>query len=159
MIRNELEILLRNHNQEHILSYYDKLPQANKDKLAAQIKKIDWKLLDLIHQGHHQQNKSRYEPLEGMSIEQIESSKKLYYDIGINTIREGKVAAVLLAGGQGTRLGCDGPKGMVDIGITQEIFIFELILKNILNVAQTANTWIPLYIMTSIKIMIRRYLF
>lgn len=151
MNRTEFELLLREHNQEHLLSYYDQLSPANKDKLVAQIKKLDWKLLKHIHPENQQQKNGRYAPLEGLSIEQIETSKKRYYDIGINAIREGKVAAVLLAGGQGTRLGCNGPKGMVDIGITKETFIFELILKSILTEAITANTWIPLYIMTSSK--------
>ncbi|QHQ62950.1 UDPGP type 1 family protein [Anaerocolumna sedimenticola] len=151
MNREELAILLRKHNQEHLFSYYDKLSQENKDNLAAQIEKVDWKLLDLIRQENQLQKSGNYEPLEGISIKQIESNKKLYYDIGIKTIRDGKVAAVLLAGGQGTRLGCEGPKGMVNIGLTKEIFIFELILKNILDTAKAADTWIPLYIMTSNK--------
>ena len=86
-----------------------------------------------------------------MSIEQIDANKKPYYDMGIKTISDGKVAAVLLAGGQGTRLGCDGPKGMVNIGLTKDVFIFELLIKNIMSVTVEANAWIPLYIMTSIK--------
>ncbi|WMJ87442.1 UDPGP type 1 family protein [Anaerocolumna sp. MB42-C2] len=151
MDRVELAILLKKHNQEHLLSYYDKLPQKDKDSLAAQIEKVDWKLINLINKEKKQQKSSIYEPLDGMRIEQIESNKKLYYDIGIKTIQEGKAAAVLLAGGQGTRLGCEGPKGMVNIGLSKEIYIFELLFKNILDVARAADTWIPLYIMTSNK--------
>jgi UDP-N-acetylglucosamine/UDP-N-acetylgalactosamine diphosphorylase len=94
---------------------------------------------------------SLYEPLEGMSIEQIEASKDIYYDIGIKTIQAGKIAAVLLAGGQGTRLGCEYPKGMVNIGLTKEVFIFELIFKSLMDAAKAADAWIPLYIMTSVK--------
>ena len=151
MNREELSLLLKEHRQEHILTYYDKLSQDDKDKLAAQIEKVDWRLINLIPQENAQQKNGRYEPLAGVSIEQIEFNKKLYYDIGIKTIQGSKVAAVLLAGGQGTRLGCEGPKGIVNIGISKEIFIFEVVLKNILKVAKEANTWIPLYIMTSIK--------
>ncbi len=151
MNREELSLLLKEHRQEHILTYYDKLSQDDKDKLAAQIEKVDWRLINLIPQENAQQKNGRYKPLAGVSIEQIEFNKKLYYDIGIKTIQGSKVAAVLLAGGQGTRLGCEGPKGIVNIGISKEIFIFEVVLKNILKVAKEANTWIPLYIMTSIK--------
>ena len=151
MDRVELAILLKKHNQEHLLSYYDKLPQKDKDSLAAQIEKVDWKLISLINKENKQQKSSIYEPLDGMSIEQIESNKKIYYNIGIKTIQEGKAAAVLLAGGQGTRLGCEGPKGMVNIGLSKEIYIFELLFNNILDVARAADTWIPLYIMTSNK--------
>jgi UDP-N-acetylglucosamine/UDP-N-acetylgalactosamine diphosphorylase len=151
MDRSELTLLLKEHNQEHLLSYYDKLSQDDKDNLAAQIEKIDWRLIDIIHQENRRQKNSLYEPLEGMSIEQIEASKGLYYDIGIKTIQAGKVAAVLLAGGQGTRLGCEYPKGMVNIGLTKEVFIFELIFKNLMDAAKAADAWIPLYIMTSVK--------
>lgn len=151
MNRNELSLLLKKHNQEHLLSYYDNLSQDDKYKLVAQIEKVDWKLINLIQQENQQEKSGLYEPLEGMSIEQIESSKNLYYDLGIKAIQTGKVAAVLLAGGQGTRLGCEGPKGMVNIGLTKEVYIFELIFNNLLDTAKAANTWIPLYIMTSIK--------
>jgi UDP-N-acetylglucosamine/UDP-N-acetylgalactosamine diphosphorylase len=151
MNRSDLELLLKEHNQEHLLSYYDQLSQDDKDNLIDQIGIVDWKLINLIHQENQKQKCAQYTPLEGMSIEQIESNKNLYYDIGIKTIHTGKVAAVLLAGGQGTRLGCEGPKGMVNIGLTKEVFIFELIFNNLIDTAKAADTWIPLYIMTSKK--------
>jgi len=124
MNRNELALLLTKHNQEHLLSYYDKLSQDDKDSLTAQIEKVDWKHINLVFQRNQQQKSELYAPLEGMSAEQIEANKSQYYDIGIKIIHDGKVAAVLLAGGQGTRLGCEGSKGMVNIGITKEVFIF-----------------------------------
>jgi UDP-N-acetylglucosamine/UDP-N-acetylgalactosamine diphosphorylase len=151
MNKTELVSLLKEHNQEHLLSYYDKLSQDGKDYLAAQIEKVDWKLINLIHQENKHRKSGLYKPLEGMSISQIEFNKHLYYDLGIKAIQTGKIAAVLLAGGQGTRLGCEGPKGMVNIGLTKEVFIFELIFNNLLDTAKAANTWIPLFIMTSIK--------
>ncbi|NLJ96705.1 MAG: UDPGP type 1 family protein [Clostridiales bacterium] len=150
MNRSELAILLKEHNQEHILDYYDKSSISDRNKLVSQIQNIDWGLLGLIDREKTQQ-RGNFEPLEGMSIEQIDANKKPYYDMGIKTISDGKVAAVLLAGGQGTRLGCDGPKGMVNIGLTKDVFIFELLIKNIMSVTVEANAWIPLYIMTSIK--------
>ncbi|ABX43483.1 UTP--glucose-1-phosphate uridylyltransferase [Lachnoclostridium phytofermentans] len=150
MNKSDLSLLLKEHNQEHLLSYYDKLSQDDKDNLAAQIEKVDWKLIYCIHK-NISKNSVIYEPLEGMSIEQIKSNKDIYYDIGIKTIQTGKVAAVVLAGGQGTRLGCEIPKGMVNIGLTKDVFIFELIFKNIIDTAKAADTWIPLYIMTSKK--------
>jgi UDP-N-acetylglucosamine/UDP-N-acetylgalactosamine diphosphorylase len=151
MNRNELSLLLKEHNQEHLLSYYDNLTQDEKHKLVAQIEKVDWELINFRHQKNQQQKSGLYAPLEGMSIDQIESNKNLYYDLGIKAIQTGKVAAVLLAGGQGTRLGCEGPKGMVNIGLTKEVFIFELIFNNLIDTAKAADTWIPLYIMTSIN--------
>ena len=71
--------------------------------------------------------------------------------IGLDAIRAGKVGAVLLAGGMGTRLGSDNPKGMYNIGITKEVYIFQRIIENLLDVVNEAESWIHLFIMTSEK--------
>lgn len=151
MNRDELASLLEQYNQQHILSYYDKLPQVQKDGLEAQIEQVDWRLISLIHNQSTQGKSSVYSPIKGMSIKQIENNKGFFYDIGIKAIRDGKAAAVLLAGGQGTRLGCDRPKGTVDIGITKRLYIFELLFNNILQAANEAKAYIPFFIMTSDK--------
>lgn len=62
-------------------------------------------------------------PLKAMELPEIEAEKESYRKIGLDAIRAGKVGAVLLAGGMGTRLGSDAPKGMYNIGITR-MFIF-----------------------------------
>ncbi len=151
MNRSELEVLLKEYNQEHLLLYYDKLSAEKQDYLAAQLEKVDWKLIKLPFKENVQNKSGVYAPLEGMSHDQIKANKSHYYELGMKAVQAGKVAAVLLAGGQGTRLGCDGPKGIVDIGLTKEVYIFELLLKSITDIAKEAGTWIPLYIMTNIK--------
>ena len=151
MNREELEVLLEEHHQEHLLRYYDNLSQEGKNALASQIGNMDWRLLSLITQGSKQKKGSIYAPLQGMSVDKIEKEKNHFYHTGMKALQEGKVAAVLLAGGQGTRLGCDGPKGMVNIGLTKELSIFELLFHNLMDVVKAANAWVPLYIMTSEK--------
>ena len=71
--------------------------------------------------------------------------------MGISAIREGKAGAVLLAGGQGTRLGFDKAKGMFNIGVHKNLYIFEQLISNLLEVSNEAGAWVPLYIMTSDK--------
>ncbi len=61
------------------------------------------------------------------------------------------MGAVLLAGGMGTRLGSDDPKGMYDIGLTKPVYIFERIMRNTLDVVERSGAWIPFFIMTSDK--------
>ena len=53
--------------------------------------------------------------------------------------------------GQGTRLGFDKAKGMYNIGVTRELYIFEQLIENLKKVTTKADAWVPLYIMTSDK--------
>ena len=58
---------------------------------------------------------------------------------------------MLLAGGMGTRLGSDHPKGMYNIGITKDVYIFQRLIENLLDVVKEAEAYVPLYVMTSDK--------
>ena len=58
---------------------------------------------------------------------------------------------MLLAGGMGTRLGCKGPKGVFDIGVTHELYIFEQLFRNAMDSAKAAGKEFPFFIMTSDK--------
>ena len=62
-----------------------------------------------------------------------------------------EMIAMLLAGGQGTRLGFDKPKGMFCIGETKELYIFECLINNLMKVVELAGVSVPLFIMTSEK--------
>jgi UDP-N-acetylglucosamine/UDP-N-acetylgalactosamine diphosphorylase len=99
------------------------------------------------------QNKktSIYEPLEALKLADIEKEKSQFENIGISAIKDCKVGAVLLAGGQGTRLGFDKPKGMFNIGVNKELYIFERLIRNMLDVVEKVGSYIPLFIMTSEK--------
>lgn len=151
MERKDLVALLEKHGQEHILFYYDALSKEGKDKLVEQIKNVNWKLIDMVHDSKEKQKRGRFKPIEGINLKQIDINKKKFEEIGLKAIKEGKVGAVLLAGGQGTRLGCEGPKGTVNVGITKDLYIFELLFKNTIEVTKKAGVWVPFYIMTSEK--------
>ena len=86
-----------------------------------------------------------------MQLPEIAAKKEEYTKTGLDAIRAGKVGAVLLAGGMGTRLGSDAPKGVYNIGLTKEVFIFQRLIENLLDVVHQAGAWIPLYVMTSDK--------
>ena len=58
---------------------------------------------------------------------------------------------MLLAGGQGTRLGLDKPKGMLNVGIHKELYLFEQLVNNLMEVVKEADAWVPLFVMTSDK--------
>lgn len=69
--------------------------------------------------------------------------------LGEDLIRQGKVAGFVVAGGQGTRLGFDGPKGDYPISPVKNKTLFQIFSENLLAAAQKYSTAIPLYIMTS----------
>ena len=58
---------------------------------------------------------------------------------------------MLLAGGMGTRLGSDDPKGMYNIGITKNVYIFERLIGNLMDVVNQTGSYIHLFVMTSEK--------
>lgn len=156
MTENELSCILEEHGQQHIFAAYEKLDEEGKKKLAGQVERIDWSIMDIpCHKTagdeEPKQERGKLEPLSAMEISQIEANKTKYEEIGLDAIKAGKVGAVLLAGGQGTRLGSDGPKGKYNIGITKDMFIFERLIRNLLDVTDKAGCFVPLYVMTSDK--------
>ena len=132
--------------------YYDELSDIDRKKLLTQIELIDFSVLENINvENRHSSKRGKFSPLGAVTIENIEKNKEKYHTIGAEAIKNGKVAAVLLAGGQGTRLGFEKPKGMFDIGITKELYIFECLINNLLKVVADTGVYVPLYIMTSEK--------
>lgn len=151
MREDELFAILKEHGQEHIAEAYEKLDDAGKQKLAAQVEKIDWDMVALAGNKEGAQERGKLEPLSALEVSEIEADKSVYEEKGLEAIRAGKVGAVLLAGGQGTRLGSDGPKGKYNIGLTKDVYIFERLIRNLQDVTDKAGCFVPLYIMTSDK--------
>lgn len=142
--------LLTEYNQEHILKYYNELDENQRCELLRQIGGIDFALLDAL-KNKSADNKGEIQPISAVTIEDIAANNDKYLNTGIAAIKSGKVAAVLLAGGQGTRLGFDKPKGMFNIGKTKELYIFQCLVNNLMDVVKLSGTWIPFVIMTSEK--------
>lgn len=151
MKEKELENVLKEHNQEHIFEAYKKLDEKGKEKLIVQIEKIDWSILAMAGHEELAQERGKLVPLSALEVPEIEKNRAKYEQVGLDAIKAGKVGAVLLAGGQGTRLGFDGPKGKYNIGITKEMYIFERLIRNLQDVTDKVGCFVPLYIMTSDK--------
>ncbi len=150
-LRTAKDILIK-YGQEHILRGYDDLPEDGKASLLSQIERMDISVLDnLDKEKNSNYHRGAFTPLGAVTVDDIEKNHDEYFSEGIEAIRAGKVAAVMLAGGQGTRLGYDKPKGMFNIGVNRELFIFECLINNLMEVVEKAGAWVPLYIMTSEK--------
>lgn len=148
MQENYIYDILRQHGQTHICKYVEALSGDAQKKLLDQIKNIDWNFLDCLKPAPHRKS-ADIQPISALSIAEISSDKARYKQSGLEAIRAGRLCLLLLAGGQGTRLGYDKPKGSFNIGIHRELYIFELLIGHTLDVVQMADTWIPMYIMTS----------
>ena len=143
--------ILSKYSQTHILKYYNSLSDAERKSLLSQIELLDFSLLKNVEDKSEENKRGKFEPLDAVGISEIRQRKDEFMTAGIDAIKNGKVGAVLLAGGQGTRLGYDKPKGMFNIGVNKELYIFQCLINNILSVVRKSGAWIPLYIMTSEK--------
>ena len=133
-------------NQKYLKGLVGKeIPQ----RLVDQLNNMDWSCLDLIHGS--EQKRGTFGPLGAMELPEIEAKKDEFKALGLEAIKQCKVGAILLAGGQGTRLGFDKAKGMYNIGVTKELYIFEQLSRNLQKVTDEAGAYVPLYVMTSDK--------
>ena len=139
---------LKLYNQEHLLQHVNSLTDLEAQQLYKQLDNVDWSFLHSLNR-IKSSDTSIIQPIDALSIEDIRLSEDVYKLSGLNAIKEGKLCLLLLAGGQGTRLGHDKPKGCFNMGITKEMSIFSLLMENTLKVVNEANSWIHLYIMTS----------
>lgn len=142
--KNTLQV----HNQTHLLKYFDTLSNEEQEKLLSQIENIDWGFESyLTEDAKH--TSGVITPIGAMDIDHITDNHDLYTTVGCDAIKAGKLCLLLLAGGQGTRLGYDKPKGCFNIGKNRDLFIFELLIEHTMDVVKMTDTWIPFYIMTS----------
>lgn len=103
---------LKAHGQEHILQYYEELTPQQRESLLAQIGETDFSVVDSLKHKDTLLQRGKITPLRAMELPEIRAEEEKFRAIGLESIRAGKVGAVLLAGGMGTRLGSDDPKGM-----------------------------------------------
>ena len=148
---NDARDILESKGQLQVLNFYDELSDLDKKMLLKQVSELNFKEIAAA-QNPTTQEQGEVKPLPAMSIDEIEKNKDTYKETGLKNLKEGKLACVLLAGGMGTRLGLDKPKGELNFGVTHEHFLFQKLVENLLEVKKEANgASIPLYIMTSEK--------
>ncbi len=150
MTFNDAQQLLNNKNQSQVLRYFDSLDEAAKEELLMQIENINWDDLGKIGTASQSQ-RGEFAPPPALSMDEIAKNKAAYEKSGLEAVKKGEVAAVLLAGGMGTRLGFDLPKGCYDVGETRHLYIFECLINNLMDVVKQSGVYVPLYIMTSEK--------
>lgn len=141
---------LKKYNQEHLLKYKNQLTDFESKELMKNIDSIDFELIQRIY---NSRSDSTYQPsknIEPITAKELDKNEKeRLFSKGLETIKNGEVAVVLMAGGQGTRLGHEGPKGTYDIGLPSGKSLFHLQADKLIVLHQLTDTYIPWYIMTS----------
>ncbi|MFH1943839.1 MAG: UDPGP type 1 family protein [bacterium] len=143
--------------QGHVFRWWDELNASSRKKLIDQLKAVDFKLLQelrakCVGPSVIDEFRGALEPVEFVPIPRTEKERKRAESarrLGEKMIREGKIAAFLVAGGQGTRLGFNGPKGMFPIGPVTQKSLFQMHAEKILAASRFYDVTIPWYIMTS----------
>ena len=151
MTYEQIKAKVEKYGQQQVLRYVDELTEAQKEVLFAQIEATDMDVIECCKHKEDLVKRGVISPLGAMELPEIEANRESFTKTGLEAIRAGKVGAVLLAGGMGTRLGSDNPKGMYNVGITRNLYIFECLINNLMDVVKQADTWIHLFVMTSDK--------
>ncbi|MFH1130275.1 MAG: UTP--glucose-1-phosphate uridylyltransferase [Pseudomonadota bacterium] len=141
--------LLVAHGQEHVLSWFDELDTQGQTHLLSQIQEID---LDWLDKNWDHKDAS-LDPATIKPYEQVihpsDSDSTVARAVGERALREGRVCALLVAGGKGTRLGFDGPKGAFPIGAVSGRTLFEIHTERLLALGNRFGVVPALYLMTS----------
>ena len=145
----KIKKLLKDNGQEQLLEYYGELDGEQRAQLLEDVSKINFSVTDCINNHVADKNLKDIATVPAKSLGEIAAHRDEYREEGLKLLRDGKVAAVILAGGQGTRLGFDKPKGIFNVGITRTLTIFGQLMSNIKDVTDAYGGYFYLFIMTS----------
>ena len=140
--------LANRYDQEHIFAFWDELTTSQRERLLSQAEGIDYAFLERVFAKKGQQEPD-IEGIEPPLIHEKEKTPAIVVKKGERAIAEGKVAVFIVAGGQGSRLGFDGPKGCFPITPVKRKSIFEVLAQKVLAASRKHGAPIELYIMTS----------
>jgi UDP-N-acetylglucosamine/UDP-N-acetylgalactosamine diphosphorylase len=155
-LEQDLHDLLSRYGQQHLLAFWHELADDRRQALAEQIRDIDFPLLDrLVHEpAASDDSAAKAERATPPPAARIGSDKNPYgkqeaIERGRQSLSRGEVAVVIVAGGQGTRLGFDHPKGLFPIGPVSQSTLFRILFEKVLAASRRYGVAVPLLVMTS----------
>ncbi|MHC4501329.1 MAG: UTP--glucose-1-phosphate uridylyltransferase, partial [Planctomycetota bacterium] len=150
--------LLKKHHQDHLFAFWDELGPAQRQNLLVQIEQLDFPKIDdsvarLVKEFTPAGLPPHFTAAPSYGTRPADDRQQRKYararELGRELISAGRVAAFVVAGGQGTRLGFDGPKGDFPISPVKNKTLFQIFAEIIAAVSQKYHTACPWYIMTS----------
>jgi UDP-N-acetylglucosamine/UDP-N-acetylgalactosamine diphosphorylase len=155
-MKEQLLAQLKPFGQDHLLAHWDRLDEHQREDLADEIERIDLALIErLVRQPRHDDEICRLADQAGpppafrLGDPSNRFSPREAVARGTAALRAGEVGVILVAGGQGTRLGFDHPKGMFSIGPVSGATLFQILTEKVLAVSRRYEVRVPMYVMTS----------
>jgi len=154
----DIKKVLKEFHQGHLLTFWDQLNTAQRQNLLAQIQhldlaQIDYWVANCLKNSDSVAISSDLVPASSYSSQPADPQQHRKYakavELGRELIRQSKVAAFVVAGGQGTRLGFDGPKGNFPTSPVKNKTLFQIFAESIAAASQKYQAVCPWYIMTS----------
>ena len=143
-------------NQEHVLQFWEELNSEERQSIARQIQALDlaqldelWKRRDFQSTQEDFTGRISSPPSYRLQDSNQDISRQQAEDAGEATLRAGAVGVVIVAGGQGSRLGFPHPKGMYPIGSVSGATLFQILIEKVRAVGNRFGVHLPVYVMTS----------
>jgi len=152
MVKVPADILqqLRKAGQEHVLAWWDQLSEDERRELVEQLKAINFdQLRDLYKQREWAVSLPASEKIQPAPVIGVDADASKARAIGEKAIRNGEVAVLMVAGGQGSRLGFDHSKGMFPISPVKNKSLFQIHSEKVLALSRRYGRPLPFLVMTS----------
>ncbi|MBQ8299019.1 MAG: UTP--glucose-1-phosphate uridylyltransferase [Clostridia bacterium] len=146
---DEMREYLKKYDAEYLLNFYDELNDSEKEGLINQIKQIDFKYMKELYNTKAMFNMEENKITSIPAIDKNKLNDDTYEKSGIEEIKAGRLAVCSMAGGQGTRLGFNGPKGTYMLELDKPTSIFETIVIKLKEAYEKYGVLTYWYVMTS----------
>jgi UDP-N-acetylglucosamine/UDP-N-acetylgalactosamine diphosphorylase len=147
---SDLQQRLRQYGQEHVVAHWDTLDDAGRRAVLDQLRGID---LEQIHRLHGRRGQGFALPpaerIKPVPVTRLDGDTRAARQAGEEALRRGEVAALVVAGGQGSRLGFPGPKGTFPVGPVSNKSLFQIHAEKVLSLRRRYEAAVPLLVMTS----------
>jgi UDP-N-acetylglucosamine/UDP-N-acetylgalactosamine diphosphorylase len=149
---------LKKHGQSQLLRWWGELDEEEQGRLASEIRSIDFERLDrliadlVVTENSAVPPVDRVQPIDVVRLPQTDGERVVRRragGMGADALAAGEVGVILVAGGSGTRLGYEGPKGTFPIGPVSSASLFQIHAEKVAALVARYGRPIPLYIMTS----------
>jgi UDP-N-acetylglucosamine/UDP-N-acetylgalactosamine diphosphorylase len=150
-VPDDLRRRLRDHGQEHVLRGWDQLSEDRRRELLAQAADLDLDQLTALYRKRDQvfgvPPPDKIQPVPVVPRDSPDNPR--FLALGEAALRKGEAAVLIVAGGQGTRLGFDHPKGMFPVGPVSNKSLFQIHAEKVLALRRRYGAAVPLLLMTS----------